>query len=787
MTDNHQKILKGDELLQIPATLSLLPIRDMVVFPYSVMPLLVGRSKSLAAVETARGRDNLLITVTQKDSEIEDLRSSDVYRVGTVCRVLQMAEFPNGHAKVVVEGIIRARIKRFYRRRQFYEAQIEIFDETEELAGISEVYIKQLLYYFREYINFTPEMPEEMLEHLHQQGDPYRMIDFVVLNIQAEAHQKQRILEEPRVDRRLLLLLDLLRQMIGHHRVRQDIDQKVQDNLLKNQRNYYLQEKLKVINKELGEEEENASPEILKLEEEILDAGMPDHALDKASEELAKLKKIPPFSPEYTVIRNYLDWMIRVPWQQRTEDRLDITEAQQILDEDHFGLEKPKERIIEHLAVLQRVRANKGPILCFVGPPGVGKTSLGKSIARALGRHFVRISLGGVRDEAEIRGHRRTYIGSMPGKIIQSMKKAATRNPVFLLDEIDKMSMDFRGDPASALLEVLDPEQNKSFNDHYLDIDYDLSQVFFITTANVQDNIPLPLQDRMEIIPLPGYLEYEKIQIARRHLLPKQFREHGLTETELTISDEAILRIIRDYTRESGVRNLERQIANLCRKVIRELVGNSSNGTVKIEADNLPAYQGKPIYLNRKISQQREVGIATGLAWTPYGGDVLKIEVSIFPGKGKVSLTGKLGEVMKESAQTALSYIRAIAGEWEIPTETFEKYDIHVHIPEGAVPKDGPSAGITLTSAIISALTSRPVRNDIAMTGEITLRGKVLAIGGLNEKLLAAQRNRVKTVIVPAENEKDVADLPEELRQGIEIVQVSDYKEVMALVMGKKD
>ena len=738
------------ELNEMPEQIPVLPIRDIVVFPNSVIPLLVGREKSLSAIQYARRHDDLILVATQKDPEKESIRSGDIHRIGTICRVLQILDFPNGHAKVVVEGIRRAEIKKFLRNRTFFEVAAEFPEENTELPKMSEVYLQQLFYYFQEYISFTPELPDEMAEHLRQQDDPARVVDFVALNIQAEAPEKQKILQEMELDRRLQMLLELLRQTIGYHKVRQEIDQKVQENLLKNQRNYYLQEKLKVINTELGEEEEHSSPEIMKLEEDVLAAEMPEHALDKAIEELGKLRKMPPFSPEYTVIRNYLDWMLKIPWNVETEDRLDIAKAQQILDRDHYGLDKPKDRILEHLAVLQRVNALKGPILCLVGPPGVGKTSLGKSIAEALGRNFVRMSLGGVRDEAEIRGHRRTYIGSMPGKIVQSMKKAGSRNPVFLLDEIDKMSSDFRGDPASALLEVLDPEQNKTFNDHYLDVDLDLSQIFFITTANVQAQIPLPLQDRMEIIELAGYLEHEKEKIASLHLIPKQLKAHGLSKSEVSIRKDATLRIIREYTREAGVRNLERQLANICRKAVRKLSNGSCGQKLIINKGNLEEYLGKPLFFLRQASLRNEIGVATGLAWTSYGGDLLKIEVSVLPGKGRLKLTGKLGEVMQESAQTALSFIRSMAGSLAIEPEMFEKNDIHIHVPEGAIPKDGPSAGITMASAMISALTRRPLRNSIAMTGEITLRGKVLAVGGINEKLLAAQRNRVKTVIVPA-------------------------------------
>ncbi len=771
------------ELNEMPEQIPVLPIRDIVVFPHSVIPLLVGREKSLAAIQFARRHDDLILVATQKDPEKENIRSGDIHKIGTVCRVLQILDFPNGHAKVVVEGIRRAEIKRFLRNRNFFEVTAEFPTENTELPKMSEVYLQQLFYYFQEYISFTPELPDEMAEHLRQQDDPARVVDFVALNIQAEAPEKQKILRELELDQRLQMLLELLRQTIGYHKVRQEIDQKVQENLLKNQRNYYLQEKLKVINTELGEEEEHSSPEVIKLEEDILAAEMPEQALDKAIEELTKLRKMPPFSPEYTVIRNYLDWMLKIPWNVETEDRLNIAEAQKILDRDHYGLAKPKDRILEHLAVLQRVNTLKGPILCLVGPPGVGKTSLGKSIAEALGRSFVRMSLGGVRDEAEIRGHRRTYIGSMPGKIVQSIKKAGSKNPVFLLDEIDKMSSDFRGDPASALLEVLDPEQNKTFNDHYLDVDLDLSQIFFITTANVQAQIPLPLQDRMEIIELPGYLEHEKEKIASLHLIPKQLKAHGLNKSELSIRKEAVLRIIREYTREAGVRNLERQVANICRKAVRKLANGSRGQKLSINRSNLEEYLGKPLYFLRQASLRNEIGVATGLAWTSYGGDLLKIEVTVLPGRGRLKLTGKLGEVMQESAQTALSFIRSMAKTLAIEPEIFEKNDIHIHVPEGAIPKDGPSAGITMASAMISALTRRPLRNSIAMTGEITLRGKVLAVGGINEKLLAAQRNRVKTVIVPAENNKEIADLPDALTKGVKILKVEDYREAMKAVL----
>ncbi len=783
--EEFQTILKGDDVLEIPGTLPLIAIRDQIVYPYSVVPLIIGREKSLRALGHSAETDDMVLLAAQKNPNEETIAAKDIFRTGTVARVLQVMELPNGLLKVVVEGIIRARIKRFRRNPSFFQVEVEVFEESEELSKASRKKLDQMLILFEEYTRVVPDLPEELNEHIKQQGDPYRMIDFAALHVQAPLREKQKLLEEADINRRLDILLSILEGRIGVERLRAEIDQQVQENLIKNQRDYYLQEKLRIIKQELGEEEEPESPEIQKLTEAVKKAGMSKHARQKAEEELTKLRKIPPFSPEYSVIRNYLDWLIQVPWKKRTRDELDIKKVKQILDADHYGLEKPKERIIEFLAVLQRVKTLKGPILCFVGPPGVGKTSLGRSIARAMGRKFVRISLGGVRDEAEIRGHRRTYIGSMPGKIIQSMKRAGTINPVFLLDEIDKMSYDFRGDPSAALLEVLDPEQNKNFNDHYLEVDYDLSNVFFITTANVRSDIPLPLQDRMEIIELPGYLEHEKLEIARRHLLPRQIAENGLKAAELTVTDDAILRIIREYTREAGVRNLERHLAKIARKTVRKLLENGAKDHVEVTDENLEEFLGKPEFLNRQVSLQKEVGIATGLAWTPYGGDVLKIEVNIMPGKGKLTLTGKLGDVMQESARTALSYLRSIAAQFGIKKDFFEKNDIHIHIPEGAIPKDGPSAGITLATALLSALTQKPVNNDVAMTGEITLRGRVLAIGGLKEKMLAAQRHHLRKVLVPEENMKDVEELPPVLKEGIDIVLVKDFQEVLPHVMAE--
>lgn len=775
-------VYQGKKIVELPDKVPLIPTRDLVVFPNAILPLIIGRPKSIEALDAIESSQGFVLVATQKQADKENIRTQDIYRVGTLTRVLQILRLPNNYIKIVIEGVTRARISRFLPTKNYFKVKLEYINEPEQFPEKQQASLNHLLNLFKEYIGEHPDLPDELISVFEKMQNPYQILDFIALNVEANIPVKQRLLETASVASRIKQSLELLSSAVDYQNLRKDLDSRVRENMMQHQKQYYLQEQLKIIKKELGEEE-RLPTEIQKLDEGIRKAQMPGNAHEKSMEELEKLKKTPPFSPEYTVTRNYLEWMTQVPWSGRTQDKVDVVQAQQILDEDHYGLAKPKERILEHLAVIQRVKKIKGPILCFVGPPGVGKTSLGRSVARALGRRFVRVSLGGVRDEAEIRGHRRTYIGSMPGKIIQSLKRAGTRNPVFLMDEVDKMSMDFRGDPSAALLEVLDPEQNKTFNDHYLDVDYDLSEVFFITTANVQSNIPLPLQDRMEIIELPGYLEHEKIQIAKRHLIPKQFAEHGLSGTNLQIAEEVLLRLIREYTREAGVRNLERQIANMCRKVTRKLLESNKTSPIKITTENLETYLGKPPYLMRRTDFRDEVGLALGVAWTSYGGDILKIEANTFPGKGQLSLTGKLGEVMKESGQTALSYIRSIAAELNITQNVFQKKDIHLHVPEGAVPKDGPSAGITLATAMVSALTGRAVRGNIAMTGEITLRGKILAIGGFNEKMLAAQRNNIPTVIVPRENKKEAEDLPPELREGVTIIQVDDYKEVLQKVL----
>ncbi|MFQ5769854.1 MAG: endopeptidase La, partial [bacterium] len=700
------------------------------------------------------------------------------YKVGVIARILQVLKLPNGLMKVLVEGIIRGRIRRFLSVEDHFQARIEVFEDAEHITPKIKAKIRRVAALFKKYVRLNRNIPDEILLSIENVEQPQRFADFVAAHLQCSVETKQKILESISVETELMELIKILESEMEILELEKDLEEKVQGRIQKSQRNLYLQEQLRIIQDELGEDSE-LNGEFTYLSEKIKKAKMSSEAEEKAYEELEKFRTTPPFSPEATVIRNYLDWLLAVPWYKKTKDSLDLNEASKILEEDHYGLEKPKERILEHLAVLKLAKNVKGPILCFVGPPGVGKTSLGKSVARAMGRNFIRVSLGGVRDEAEIRGHRRTYIGSMPGKIIQCLKKAKTVNPVFLLDEVDKMSMDFRGDPSAALLEVLDPEQNRAFNDHYLEVDYDLSRVLFITTANLQTQIPEPLQDRMEIINLPGYLEHDKLEIAMGFLVPKLLKQHGLKAHNLKFQKVAILQIIREYTREAGVRNLERELSAICRKVAREIVQYGKRKKVTISRENIQKYLGIPKYPERKRVQENMIGVAMGLAWTSYGGDILQIEVNIMHGKGHLALTGKLGDVMKESAKAALSYSRTNAKKLGIKGEFWKNCDIHVHIPEGATPKDGPSAGITIAVALISALTNRPVKNNFAMTGEITLRGHVLAIGGLNEKLLAAQRSNINTVVIPLENEKDLDEIPAAVKKGLKIVALKHMDEVL--------
>ncbi len=774
----------------IPKILPVLPLRDNVIFPYMIFPVLVGREQSIKAANYSIERSKYIFLSAQKKPNIEEPMSDDIFREGTIAKIIQILKLPNGLMKILVDGLIQGKINRFTANNEFFEAEVEIVmpevTEHKELNAL----IRQMTNLFKEYVKINRSIPSEALSAYENIDEADRKLFYVSANINQSIEVKQSVLQKFTLKDQLYEVIKILSSEIDILQVEKEIESKVQENIARTQRKFIIQEQIRILQDELGDEEE-ISPEFAKLKERINKAKMPKEARDKTLEELNKLKKTPPNSPESTVIRNYMDWMIEVPWNKKTKDNLDLENVKRILDEDHFGLEKPKERILEHIAVLNLVKNMRGQILCFVGPPGVGKTSLGKSIARALGRKFVRISLGGVRDEAEIRGHRRTYIGSMPGKILQSMKKAKTVNPVMLFDEIDKMSMDFRGDPSSAMLEVLDPEQNHTFNDHYLDVDYDLSKVMFITTANVRYNIPLPLQDRMEIIELPGYLEFEKREIAKRHIIPKQMKFNGLEKFGINFADKGLDKIIREYTREAGVRNLEREIASVMRKTAREIVSDKvkkgEKGKTKFTIDDkaVEKFLGVPRFRAKRTLNKPVVGSVTGLAWTSVGGDILQVDAAIMTGSEKLTLTGKLGDVMKESARAALSYLKSNAEEFGLEANFSKQKEIHIHLPEGSIPKDGPSAGITMTMAMFSAVSGLPAKADVAMTGEITLRGKVIPIGGLNEKLIAAKLNGIKTVIIPKENEKDLVEIKPAVKEGLEIIPVETIKEAMKPVFGK--
>jgi|Deesub1362B_J571_1020462.scaffolds.fasta_scaffold01010_10 ATP-dependent Lon protease len=778
------RIKRDDITIELEDKLPVLPLKDTVVFPYMIYPLLVGREASIRAIQEALMHDKLILLVAQKDAEVENPSSRDLYRFGVVARILQILRLPNGLVKILVEGLNRARIVRYLRGEEFLRARFELVPERRRLTSEDEAALRHAISLFKEYVTLNRDLPEEILMSIETMDNPQRIADFIAAHVARKLEEKQRLIETQDVRQELLQLAEILQTEKEILELERNIDDQVRQRIQGSQRHYYLQEQLRIIKQELGEYDEGFN-DLQLLEEKIEKANLPKEAKQKALEELDKLRYTPPMSPEYTVVRNYLDWLLAMPWNRRTRDNLDLKKAQRILDEDHYGLQKPKERILEHLAVLTLMKKVKGPILCFVGPPGVGKTSLGRSIARALNRRFVRVSLGGVRDEAEIRGHRRTYIGSMPGRIIQSLKKAGSKNPVFLLDEVDKMSMDFRGDPAAALLEVLDPEQNKNFSDHYLEVEFDLSEVFFITTANVRHNIPEPLLDRMEVIELPGYLEHDKLEIARHFLIPRQLKETGLSDKKVRFTDAGVLTVIRRYTREAGVRDLERNISTICRKVAKEIVLNDGGkDEFVITARNVASYLGVPKYSEKVLDDRPLIGAAIGLAWTEFGGDILEIEATVLEGKAGLILTGKLGDVMKESAQAALSYIRANCRRLGIAPEFFEKNEIHIHIPEGAIPKDGPSAGITMAIAVISALTRQPVQKDLAMTGEITLRGNVLAVGGLTEKLLAAKRSGIKRVLIPNENQKDLKEVPKKILRDLEVLPVKDMEEVILQAFG---
>jgi ATP-dependent Lon protease len=763
----------------------LLPLRDIIVFPHMVVPLFVGRQKSIRALEEAMAKQKFILLAAQKDAKTNDPGEEDIFAVGTLGTVVQLLRLPDGTVKVLVEGKKRARVLRYVDASSFFLVDAEEIEPPTVKTPEIEALIRSVNATFENYVKLNKKIPPEMVMSVAAIDDAARLADTIVAHLGIKIEDKQQLLEVLDAAERLEKVLTFMRSEIEILEVEKRIRSRVKKQMEKTQKEYYLNEQMRAIQKELGEKDEFKN-EIQELEEKIKQKKMSPEAREKAEKELKKLKMMSPMSAEATVVRNYIDWLISLPWHEYTEDKLDIEDAEKILEEDHYGLDKVKQRILEYLAVQSLAGQLKGPILCLVGPPGVGKTSLGRSIARSTGRKFVRVSLGGVRDEAEIRGHRRTYIGALPGKIIQSMKKAGSGNPVFLLDEIDKMSTDFRGDPSAALLEVLDPEQNSAFNDHYLDVDYDLSKVMFITTANTLDRIPRPLQDRLEIIRIPGYMESEKLAIAKRYLVKKQREANGLADANLELSDNALVSVIRHYTKEAGVRNLEREIAALCRKAAVEVVKKDRATRVTVTSKNLSKLLGAPKF---RYGRTARVGLATGLAWTDLGGELLATEVTVMPGKGKLIITGKLGDVMQESAQAAMSYVRSRAGELGLDKDFYQKVDIHIHVPEGGIPKDGPSAGITMATALASALTRIPVRHDVAMTGEITLRGRVLPIGGLKEKVLAAHRGGVKTVLVPLENEKDIRDIPAAILRTVRLVLVDHMDEVLkrALVLQDPD
>ena len=767
------------ERIEIPV----LPLRDVVVYPHMVIPLFVGREKSIHCLEAAMNDNKQIMLVAQKDASTDEPGVNDLFSVGTVASVLQMLKLPDGTVKVLVEGIRRAKITTLSDNGEYFQAKAEYLDTPVVDEREQEVLNRTAINQFEGYIKLNKKIPPEVLASLHAIEESSKLADTISSHMPLKLKDKQAVLEMSDVTERLEYLMAMMESEIDLLQVEKRIRNRVKKQMEKSQREYYLNEQMKAIQKELGEMDD-APDEMESLKRKIEAAKMPKEAREKTEAELQKLKMMSPMSAEATVVRSYIDWMVQVPWNSRSKVKKDLVKAQEVLDTDHYGLERVKERILEYLAVQSRVSKIKGPILCLVGPPGVGKTSLGQSIAKATGRKYVRMALGGVRDEAEIRGHRRTYIGSMPGKLIQKMAKVGVKNPLFLLDEIDKMSSDMRGDPASALLEVLDPEQNIAFNDHYLEVDYDLSDVMFVATSNSM-NIPAPLLDRMEVIRLSGYTEDEKLNIAKQHLLPKQIERNALKENELTIHDSAIMGIIRYYTREAGVRSLEREISKLCRKAVKQLLMDSTIKHIEIDENNLKDYLGVRKVDYGRADTENRIGMVTGLAWTEVGGDLLTIETASVPGKGKLTFTGSLGEVMQESIQAAMTVVRARADKLGINGDFYEKRDIHVHVPEGATPKDGPSAGIAMCTALVSSLTGNPVRSDVAMTGEITLRGQVLPIGGLKEKLLAAHRGGIKTVLIPDENKRDLEEIPENIVADLDIHPVKTIEEVLTLALEK--
>ncbi|MBM4158243.1 MAG: endopeptidase La [Ignavibacteria bacterium] len=773
-------------------SLPVVPLKDTVIFPYMLYPVLVGRRSTVNAVNYALEKEKFVFLAAQVDSSIEETLTSNLYATGTVARVLQVIRLPNGLIKVLVDGLMPARVIR-YENNSFIKANIEVINQSTESTPELEALIKEASEYFENYIKANPQIPKDSLSAYENIKEPDRKLYYIASTLNVEVSKKQNILNNSDLKAQYLELLYLLSYEHEISKIVREIENKITSAMQQNQRRYIIQEQIRILQEELGDGYET-DPDLIKIKGQIEKAGMPEQVLKKAMDEFNKLRKTPTMSPDFGVIRNYLDWMVNVPWNVFTEDNFNLDNAERILDEDHYDLEKPKQRILELIAVLKLLKEKdikkppKGQILCLVGPPGVGKTSLGRSIARALNRKFTRLSVGGVRDEAEIRGHRRTYIGSMPGRIIQAMKKTGTCNPVVLIDEIDKMGSDFRGDPASAMLEVLDPEQNNTFNDHYLDIDYDLSNVLFITTANVQYNIPFALQDRMEIIEMRSYLDFEKVQIAKRHIIPKEIKEHGLDKDDIKFKDKIVYKIIRNYTREAGVRNMERELSSIIRKVARDRVAKKIVDKITVSEKMVEEYLGVPKYKEKSAGkdEKTKVGSVYGLAWTSMGGDILNVDVTVMKGNNKLTLTGKLGEVMKESASAGLSYIKSNSALFGIPENYFKDKEVHIHLPEGAIPKDGPSAGITMIMAMLSAITKNPARTDVAMTGEITLRGNVLSVGGLNEKLLAALRSGIKTVLIPEENEKNLTEVSEDIIKKLKIVSIKKVDEGIEYVFGRK-
>ena len=767
-------------------TLPMVPLRDVVVFPHMMIPFVIGRPSSIKALEHALVKGKRIFLSAQHDAARDNPGPEEIFTLGTICNIVQSLKLPDGNVKVLVEGLERGRALEFREEQGFLKVVVKLIPRQSEVGSGIEALMSKVIARFEQYVKLSNSLHYDAMLAAVRVEDPGKLADTIASHLVLPVEEKQNLLEVFPPQERLQRISGILETEVEKLQVDKRIQGRVKKQMERAQKEYYLNEKMKAIQKELGRKDERGS-EIDELRKKVELARMTRDAEEKALQELKRLESMPPMSAEATVSRNYLDWLIAVPWSKRTRERKDLLAAEKILNEDHYGLEKVKERIVEFLAVRQLVKDPKGPILCFVGPPGVGKTSLAKSIARCTNRKFVRLSLGGVRDEAEVRGHRRTYIGAFPGQIVQMMKKAGTRNPVFLLDEVDKMSMDFRGDPSAALLEVLDPEQNHSFTDHYLDVEFDLSSVFFIATANVLHTIPQALQDRLEVLRLPGYTEREKVEIAKRHLIPKQIKSHGLETRNISFSDEALEEVIRRYTREAGVRNMEREISSIFRKVARKVVLEGKGFQVAISPDNLPAQLGVARYRTSRQEEKNEIGVATGLAWTEVGGEILPIEVTLMPGKGTLRLTGKLGDVMQESAHAALSFVRSRAEDYGIAKDFNRRIDLHIHVPEGAIPKDGPSAGITMCTALVSALTRMPVRNDVAMTGEITLRGKVLPIGGVKEKLLAAHRIGVTTVVLPRENEKDLADIPKNVLDAVTVQLVDHIDEVLKIALTAPD